>query len=755
MQNREKTVSVKDDNLDGLVSISALREEIRSLKEKEKYYEFIFNTTPDSEMVNRLDDGIIITTNEGFTRIFGYSREECVGKSVFELNLYKFPARREKLVTVLHEKGSYADFEETFVRKDGSELIGRMSARTFILDGVLYASNNLHDITEERLILDKLKESELKYRQITENMSDVVWITDLNLNTTYISSSVEKLLGETPQEHINKTVEKKIPAEYLKMVNQILIEEFNNENNPNCDKNRSRIIELEHYRGDGSTVWVSMHIKFLRDENGKIIGFLGVSRDINERKLAELKLEETKNKYETYVKNAPDGIFVTDEKMRYIEANKAASEMTGYSIDEILKMSVRDFTPDDSLQESKNFSQRIMEKGSATAILKYKHKNGTIRWWNTSAVKLSENRFLGFTKDITDEKGIEKELLYISYHDQLTGLYNRRFFEEELKRLDTKRNLPISIIMADLNGLKIINDSFGHTVGDQLLMKAADTISKGCRSDDIIARLGGDEFVVLLPKTDNALAMKIVNRIKDLSIGQSISNIDLSISFGSDTKTNCDQSILEVLALTENHMYKNKLNERASMRSKTIDIIMNTLYEKSHRELQHSRRVSTICEEIAKEMNLATDDVNQVRTAGLVHDIGKIGIDEKILNKAGYLSEIELLEIQKHPEIGWRILSSSTEFSELAQFILEHHEKWDGSGYPKGLKGEGISIKSRIISIADAYDAMTSVRSYRKGISKKDAIEEIRRCAGSHFDPQIASLFVEMLMNEDRIGRKL
>jgi diguanylate cyclase (GGDEF)-like protein/PAS domain S-box-containing protein/putative nucleotidyltransferase with HDIG domain len=471
----------------------------------------------------------------------------------------------------------------------------------------------------------------------------------------------------------------------------------------------------------------------------KSLGFIGVSRDINEQKLAELNFEETKNKYETYVQNAPDAIFVTDEKMRYIEANRAASEMTGYSNDELLKMTVRDITPRESVTASKNMSQRIIEKGSSSAILKFIHKNGSLRWWNVSVVMISSNRFLGFAKDITEEKEIEKELVFISYHDKLTGLYNRRFFEEELKRLDTKRNIPISIVMADVNGLKIINDSFGHVIGDELLKKAADSITKGCRSDDIIARIGGDEFVILLPKTDFSIASKIVDRIKAIATKEKISNIELSISFGIETKTIPDQSIDEILALSENQMYKNKLYERSSMRSKTIEMIMNTLYEKSSRELQHSKRVSDICEKIAIKMKLKDDDINKIRTAGLVHDIGKIGIDEKILNKPGFLDEDEFKEIKKHPEIGWRILNTSNEFTELAQYLLEHHERWDGSGYPRGIKGEDISLNARIITIADAYDAMTSDRSYKKAMSKTEAIEEIKKCAGSHFDPQISS----------------
>jgi putative nucleotidyltransferase with HDIG domain len=184
------------------------------------------------------------------------------------------------------------------------------------------------------------------------------------------------------------------------------------------------------------------------------------------------------------------------------------------------------------------------------------------------------------------------------------------------------------------------------------------------------------------------------------------------------------------------------------MRSKTIDIIMDTLFLKSNRESQHSARVSMICELIASNLNFEKDDVNQIKIAGLIHDIGKIGIDEKILNKAGRLNNNEWEEIRKHPEAGWRILSSTKEFSELARFVLHHHEKFDGSGYPNGLKGEEIPIEARIITIADAYDAITSERSYRKGVTKEKAIEEILSCSGTHFDPKIVDVLINKVLPE-------
>jgi len=222
--------------------------------------------------------------------------------------------------------------------------------------------------------------------------------------------------------------------------------------------------------------------------------------------------------------------------------------------------------------------------------------------------------------------------------------------------------------------------------------------------------------------------------------------VELSISYGYDTKTTEKQSIVEIIANAENYMYRHKLYERSSVRSKTIDLVMNTLFEKSNREAAHSVRVGSICQAIATEMNLDKNSVNQMKIAGLIHDIVKMGIDEKIHNKPGKITDAEKTEIEKHPENGWGLLSSTNEFSELAQFVLNHHEKWDGSGYPNGLKGETIPLEARIIAVADAYDAMTSDRSYRNGLSQEEAIKELKRCSSTQFDPKLIEVFVNQVL---------
>ncbi len=355
---------------------------------------------------------------------------------------------------------------------------------------------------------------------------------------------------------------------------------------------------------------------------------------------------------------------------------------------------------------------------------------------------------LAIFKNMTIEKQMKEKLSYLSYHDQLTGLYNRRFFEEELIQLDIENALPLTIVMADVNGLKLINDSFGHASGDELLKKVAQIMKKGFRKDDIIARLSGDEFVVLLPNTNMSRTEQILKNIKALASAGKVGTIDISISFGYQTMSNKEEKIQDVLKKAEDYMYKKKLFEGPSIRGKTINTIISTLHEKNKREEQHSHRVSKLCESMGIALGLPEDEIKELKTVGLLHDIGKVAVEETILNKPGKLTDEEWEEIKRHPEIGYRILSTVNDLSEMAGYVLAHHERYDGKGYPKGLKGENIPLQSRIIAIADTYDAMVSERSYRNALPEEVAIEELKKNAGSQFDVKLTKIFIEKILNK-------
>jgi len=334
----------------------------------------------------------------------------------------------------------------------------------------------------------------------------------------------------------------------------------------------------------------------------------------------------------------------------------------------------------------------------------------------------------------------------LSYYDQLTGLYNRRFFEEELKRLDTERNLPLSILMIDVNGLKLTNDAFGHAAGDKLLQKVAEVLKRESRADDIIARVGGDELVVLLPKTDKKHTTSIESRLNTAFKGEIIENIPVSVSCGGATKRGKKEKIGNVFKKAEDNMYNHKSYKKDSQRKNSIQIIMNTLFEKRPAEKEHARKVSKLSTAVGSAMGLSNVEVDELKIAGEYHDIGKVAISSDILSKKGKLTDFELKELKRHPELSYNILSTVNEYGPIAEIVLSHHERWDGKGYPGGLKGEEIPLQSRIMMVVDDYDAMTNDRSYRKALSKEEAIRELQNRAGTKFDPKIVEIFIKKVL---------
>jgi len=507
-------------------------------------------------------------------------------------------------------------------------------------------------------------------------------------------------------------------------------------------------------------IWQFKVANIGKSANGRKLA-MAAATDITEHKLAEEALKTSEEKYRLLTEQASDVIWVlnlSNDKFTYI--SPSVLQLRGVTAEEAMNQRLEDALTPESLvtvrdaitQNKKEFLENPDYHNHVINEIQQPCKNGDIIWVEVSTrfrySSRGELEIVGASRNIEDRKKAEKEILYLSYHDQLTGLYNRRFYEEELKRLDVERNLPLTLVIGDVNGLKLINDSFGHVMGDVLLQKVAEVIRKGCRADDIIARLGGDEFVIILPKMDGLEAEKVINRLNVLSTEEKVGSLDISISFGYETKTNDQEKIEEIFKKAEDHMYKKKLFESPSMRGKTIKAIINTLHEKNKREEAHSHRVSIFCEKMGEALNLLEREIKELKTVGLLHDIGKIGIDETILNKPGKLTDEEWKEIMRHPEIGHRILITVNDMSDIANYVLYHHERWDGKGYPKGLKGDEIPLQARIIAIADTYDAMTSDRSYRGALQEAIAIEQLQKNVGIQFDSKLVSVFIEKVLGK-------
>ncbi|MBM7582703.1 diguanylate cyclase (GGDEF)-like protein [Caldicoprobacter guelmensis] len=402
------------------------------------------------------------------------------------------------------------------------------------------------------------------------------------------------------------------------------------------------------------------------------------------------------------------------------------------------------------------------------------------RWYRLTVFAVDKELFVSFFIDITREielKNIleeytqlqlyygteaatatpmlrENENFYIlSYSDLLTGLYNRRFVEEEFARWQASpRGFSIAVIVADINGLKMINDVYGVQEGDNMLKRAARMLAKNCRKTDIVARWDGDEFLILLPQISEQGVEKIIERIKGECSQEKDEKIPLSMAFGYAVKKKPVESLNQIVREAEEMMYRVKLMEERSYRNAIVNSMLMALVTKSAETEEHAERLKDYCLIIGRKMGLSSRELDELALLAILHDIGKVGIRESILQKPGPLTSEEWEEMKKHSEFGWRIAKAIPELTHIAEYILCHHERWDGQGYPRGLKGEEIPLLSRILAVVDAYDAMTSDRVYRKAMPREKAFAELKRNAGTQFDPQVVEVFLE-LFGEDAVEK--
>lgn len=445
---------------------------------------------------------------------------------------------------------------------------------------------------------------------------------------------------------------------------------------------------------------------------------------------------------------------------KIIEANCSATSFYGYTREELLGMKIQDINALDD-NELAGLQIKILEKGQKYFTFPHRLKNGEIRIVDVYSSLIDyagEKVLFSIIFDVTKRERVAKENEYLAYHDYLTGIYNRRYFEEMFYRLHNNENQTLAIIIGDINGLKLVNDSFGFLVGDELIKETVREIRLLIHRDDILVRISGGQFAILIKDAKLEYVSRLTNILEDkLEKFVVLSNNDnfevyLSASFGYGIQKGDKESLSDLYEDAEAILYNRKYFNTNSSRSNMINGMMSTLFQKSEREQQHSERVSEYCESIALSLGWDSYKVNKIRVAGKLHDIGKIGISEEILNKEGKLNELEWNIMKQHTIKGASILEGTNEYKDMGIVISAHHERWDGTGYPKGLQGEEIPIMARIIAVADAYDAMTSQRTYKNALSQEEAVAELIKCSGSQFDSSIVFVFVNKVIAEVKIS---
>lgn len=622
------------------------------------------------------------------------------------------------------------------------------AALLFLAAWALILRNQVHRKTRQlRDELERRIRSEESLRSIIEVLPDV--IVRVNRDGFFIDvyASTQRVAflrrDDMVGHHISKVLPADVTAKLLKALHDALT------------KGQMQQVEYDMRLPDDSHAYYEARVLPVNDH--EVITFV---RNITEAAEAASKLAETRASLErerillrTVIDNIPSSIYVKDRQSRKLLANKADLAYMGAEQEaEVLGKTDFDFFPYHSAQPGFKEEQQVMETGTPvvdTETLVHK-PDGSTAWLLTSKLPLRDAcgevvGLVGIGHDITERKKTQDSLEYLTFHDPLTDLYNRRFVEDELLRLEKQAVVPISVVMADVNGLKIVNDSLGHGAGDRLLITAAQVLRTCVSHDDVVARTGGDEFVILMPgqgpEAAEALCQSIRRRAAQVRSGP----IDLSIALGHATKEETDQTLVSILHLAEDYMYQDKSSNSQSSRSALVRSLMKTLQEKSFETEEHAHNLQFLAERLALKLELTNREISEVSLLAVLHDLGKVAISEDILQKAGPLTDEEWQVMRKHPEIGHRIALSSPDLAMVADGILSHHEHWDGRGYPRGLVGEEIPLAARIVALADAFDAMTSQRPYSRRKSVGEAIAELRRCAGKQFDPHLVEPFIDVV----------
>lgn len=624
-------------------------------------------------------------------------------------------------------------------------------------------------ITDEKTKLfildDKLKKSESLFKAIFDQASVGIAIghnnryyianeNDININPMY-----EKITGRTIEElKTTKWPEITHPDDLT-----MDMELFNKFKSGEID---SYEIEKRYIKPDNTEIWINKKISSLMIDNLERYNHLCIIEDISKRKEIEKELYESERSKAVLLNNLPGMAYRCNYDREWTMQFVSAGfyELTGYEPESLLynkELSFNDLIlpkyRETLYTEWERIVQHRLPFRYEYEIMTADNKTKWVMEMGQAIYDTNDNveALEGIIIDISEQKEKEAQIQYMIDHDYMTNLHNRKYFEEYMADIDNRNCVPVSIIYVDLNGVRMINDAFGYSEGDNIIIKASEILRGSIRQSDFLARIGGDEFVIILLNTDNEEAHEIISNIENACLNYNNKNktklFEINFSIGCATKENSDDSIFNAAKIADEDLRNKMLLNRKSSHSHIITSMLATVYEKSQETEEHARRLGDVSRRIGELLNLSSKSLSELELLAMLHDIGKVGIDERVLNKTSGLTENEWAIMKRHPEIGYRIAKSSSDLEPIADYILSHHERWDGKGYPRGLKGEEIPLLSRIIAIADAYDAMTQDRVYRKALIQEDALNEIQKNAGTQFDPDIAKSFIENIykLNND------
>lgn len=734
----------KQATLGNSVDITEYKKVNEALRESEAKYRTVFENTGTALVIIE-DDTTISLVNTEFEKLTGYSKEEVQGKKSWAELVSEHELSRMLQYHRLRRINPGAaprNYEFEFIARNGQ--IMDVLITIAMIPGTKQSVASLLEITERKRAEEALKENEARLRQITDNMLDVISQTDVEGVLQYVSPSHKYVLGYEPRDLPGKTVFEYVHPDdrddVVKAFQKVI------------ETRSGTRTEFRYRHAYGHYLWLEASITHMVNDDDKLTGAVFGARDVSERKHIEEQLMNAKALLEGVLDAIPDAVGIQDPDHRIIRLNQAGYQLLNLSPEEAQGKKCYELIGREHRCRP-CATERAWKTKRLERVEKFVPELGLYLDCRSNPI-LDENGDIQMVVeqfyDVTERRRMEEQLWHLSLHDHLTGLYNRSYFEEEMHRMEGSRHAPIGVIVCDVDGLKLVNDTLGHDAGDRLLIAAANAIRKSFRPDDVVARIGGDEFAVLLPKSGKAVVEEACRRIRDAVAMYNSENpeVPLSISVGFAVSGETDVVMADLFKEADNNMYREKLHSSQSARSATVQTLMKTLEAKDFITEGHVDRLQNLVASLAAAVGVPENRINDLRLLALFHDIGKVGVSDRILLKAGPLTPEERLEMQRHCEIGHRIAQSIPDLPPIANWILKHHEWWNGKGYPLGLEGEEIPLECRILAIVDAYDAMTNDRPYRKAMSREEAVDELRRCAGTQFDKQLVEVFAKMLEND-------
>ena len=532
---------------------------------------------------------------------------------------------------------------------------------------------------------------------------------------------------------------------------------------------------------DGTPHLIAWTNTALKNAGGGVEFVIATGIEVGPQRQMEAALRHAEEQYRSIFENALDGIFQTTPDGQYRAANPALAHIYGYGSPQELMHGLTDIAGQLYVDPADRgrFADLLTESDSVSGFeAAIRRRDGSVIWIaeHARAVRDKDGALLyyeGTVQDITERKTLEAErerLLRQSEQllqeateradrDPLTGLLNHRAFhhrlEEETARAE-RTGEPLTVAVMDLDNFKFFNDAYGHAAGDDVLRLVADALRAGCRSYDTLARFGGDEFAVLLPATTAGRAAGLMRRLSACVAETGYrppgydTLIPLGLTIGSASFPQDGMGRLDVLAEADSRLRRAKsgaggtdADEAERLRGQfassvsgfsMLDALVTAVDNKDRYTRRHSEDVCALCLSVGREMRLDRDNLHTLAAAALLHDVGKIGIPDRILRKPGSLTDEEFEAVRQHPMMGAVIVGAVAGLEHTLDCVRHHHERWDGKGYPFGLKGEETPRLARIMAVADAFSAMTTDRPYRKGMREEDALAMLAAGAGTQWD---------------------